>query len=198
MRISTTLLCLALALALSTCQRTAEPDPATAGNAATAPVADNVAASAPAADRATVTLAPTQGNQTAGQVSFIVSDGTIRVTGQVTGLKPGSEHGFHVHEFGDCSAPDASSAGDHFNPSQKPHAAPGQGHDGAMHNLRADDQGNATVDDILPAKVNIGRGDDFDIVGHALIVHSDADDYVSQPVGNAGARLACGVIAAAH
>ncbi len=194
MRLTRSMLCIAAVTALAACQNrdAAETAPAAAPAATQAPAADIATA---AGASASVVTQPTEGNQTVADVTFAEVDGRIHVSGRVTGLKPNSEHGFHVHEFGDCSAPDASSAGAHFNPSNKPHAHPGHGHDGAMKNLVADAEGIAVVDDELPDTVNIGKGDDFDIVGHALIVHSDPDDYVSQPVGNAGKRLTCGVIA---
>jgi len=194
MRLTRSMLCIAAVTALAACQNrdAAETATAAAPAATQAPAADIATA---AGASASVVTQPTEGNQTVADVTFAEVDGRIHVSGRVTGLKPNSEHGFHVHEFGDCSAPDASSAGGHFNPSNKPHAHPGHGHDGAMKNLVADAEGIAVVDDELPDTVNIGKGDDFDIVGHALIVHSDPDDYVSQPVGNAGKRLTCGVIA---
>lgn len=193
MRLTRSILCIAAAAALAACQNRDAAEPAAeapAPAAAEAPAPADV----PAAAAAAVVTKPTEGNQTVADVTFTDADGRIKVSGRVTGLQPNSEHGFHIHEFGDCSAPDASSAGGHFNPSNKPHAHPGHGHDGAMKNLSADAEGVAVVDDELPTTVNIGKGDAFDIVGHALIVHEKPDDYVSQPVGNAGGRLTCGVI----
>lgn len=197
MRMTRLLLSLAVTTALAACgNRGDDVSAAATADAAAAAVATATETPADAPATASVVTRPTEGNQVVADVVFTEVNGRIEVTGRVTGLKPNSEHGFHVHEFGDCSAPDASSAGAHFNPSNRPHAHPGHGHDGAMKNLVADAEGNAAVDDELPDTVNIGKGDAFDIVGHALIVHSDPDDYVSQPVGNAGARLTCGVIEA--
>lgn len=144
---------------------------------------------------ATATLQPTQGNDTRGELRFEVSDGYIHITGQVTGLEPGSEHGFHVHEFGDCSAPDGTSAGGHFNPDASDHGRAGQGehHVGDSDNLMANDEGVAEVDRQLHG-ATLGDGAGTDIVGKGVIVHAGADDYVSQPTGDAGDRLACGVI----
>ncbi len=156
-------------------------------------------ATAPAQDAtAMAELAPTQGNEAKGSISFKVVDGRVHVTGQVTGLKPGSEHGFHIHEKGDCSAPDGESAGGHFNPATQDHGsvASDPHHGGDMPNITADDKGVATVDAPVSTNVNIGKGDDFDIIGRGLIVHADPDDYTTQPTGNAGARLACAVIRA--
>ena len=107
----------------------------------------------------------------------------------------------HIHQNGDCSAPDGSSAGDHFNPTGAPHGNPtgddagAQHHAGDMPNVTADDKGNARVD-LRVQGVTLGDGGENDVLGKAVIVHADADDYSSQPSGNAGARIACGVIAA--
>lgn len=151
----------------------------------------------PATVAATAELKPTQGNTTAGTLRFAPVDGGIRVTGQVTGLTPG-EHGFHVHEKGDCSAPDASSAGGHFNPGGNAHGRVGQGehHGGDSDNITANADGVAEVDTLLEG-VTLGDATGTDIIEKAVIVHVDADDYVTQPTGNAGGRLACGVISAA-
>lgn len=141
-------------------------------------------------------LAPTAGNQAAGTVTFTPAGERVRVVARVTGLSPGP-HGFHIHEKGDCSAPDATSAAGHFNPTGKPHGDPagGEHHGGDMPMLVADASGNATLEAMIEA-VAIGSGE-RDIVGRAVIVHKDADDYKTQPTGNSGARVACGVIAKA-
>jgi Cu-Zn family superoxide dismutase len=118
----------------------------------------------------------------------------VRITGEVLGLSPASAHGFHVHEKGDCSAADASSAGPHFNPSGSPHGKMGAGahHAGDMPNIMADKRGAAQVDVLVPgATLTPGPAS---IAGRAVVVHRDADDYATQPAGNAGPRLACGVI----
>jgi Cu-Zn family superoxide dismutase len=129
-----------------------------------------------------------------GVVTFEETPDKVLVTVRVSGLQPNQEHGFHVHEKGDCSAPDATSAGGHFNPDQYPHAHPGQGkrHAGAMHNLKADAKGQVdTTLEVDTVRLTEGK---YRIVGRALIIHAKPDDYVSQPVGNAGGRIACGVI----
>lgn len=152
---------------------------------------------APAAVSANAELQATEGNTAAGTLRFAPVDGGIRVTGQVTGLPGGSQHGFHVHENGDCSAPDASSAGGHFNPASTAHGRVGQGehHGGDSDNIVANDQGVATVDTLLRG-VTLGDATGTDILGKGVIVHADPDDYTTQPTGNAGARLACGVVTA--
>jgi len=151
-------------------------------------------------NRVMVAMASTEGNNATGELTLSPDNRGLRVTGNLTGLKAKSEHGFHVHQTGDCSAPDGSSAGDHFNPTGAPHGNPtgddagAQHHAGDMPNVMADDKGNAKVD-LRILGVTIGDGGENDVLGKALIVHADADDYSSQPSGNAGARIACGVIA---
>jgi Cu-Zn family superoxide dismutase len=142
---------------------------------------------------AVATLAPTQGNSAAGTVSFEPDGDGVRVHAKLTGLKPNGEHGFHVHERGDCSAPDATSAGGHYNPGGQPHGpqtAPH--HAGDMPSLKADASGAADATFTIKG-VAIGSG--ADIIGRAVVVHAQPDDYTTQPTGNSGARIACGVIA---
>ncbi|MFC6840443.1 superoxide dismutase family protein [Xanthomonas theicola] len=203
MRTLPTALFLATTLALGACKReepAADTAPTTPAPAAEptpgTPPPSAAAADTQAAASASAALSPTQGNQVAGEVKFAVVDGAVHVAGIVTGLKPNSEHGFHIHEFGDCSAPDGSSAGGHFNPAKSDHGqvSADPHHGGDMPNLKADAEGKATIDAPVSNNVNIGKGDGFDILNHAVIVHADPDDYKTQPTGNAGARLACGVI----
>lgn len=205
MRTYSTPLLLATALLLNGCDRP-QPiaDDAAASPPATAPTDSSTAVSTDTPTTAPVgaqaELKPTQGSTVSGHVRFARVDGALRVSGQISGLKPGSEHGFHIHDKGDCSAPDGSSAGGHFNPAQSAHGsiAADPHHGGDMPNLVADGNGRASVDGPLSSNVNLGNGDGFDIAGHALIVHADPDDYTTQPTGNAGARLACGVITASR
>jgi superoxide dismutase, Cu-Zn family len=145
------------------------------------------------AQTASATLAPTAGYATSGTVTFTQKGDKVTVAAKLSGLAPGG-HGFHIHEKGDCSAPDAMSAGGHFNPSGKPHGAPDTSdhHAGDMAMLQADASGNATLTADL-AGVSIGSGAG-DIVGKSVIVHKDGDDYKTQPTGNSGARVGCGVI----
>jgi Cu-Zn family superoxide dismutase len=140
-------------------------------------------------------LQPTKGNSAAGMVKFEQRGDKVLVSGNVTGLKPNAEHGFHVHEKGDCSSGDGMSAGGHFNPLGKAHGHHGgeTRHVGDMPNLRADAYGAASFS-FETTGMTIGSGA-TDIVGKGLIVHRDPDDYKSQPAGNAGPRLACAVIA---
>ena len=154
-------------------------------------------ASTSAGPSAQAELKPTQGNAASGWVRFEQSGNQVRVTAEVRGLKPNSENGFHVHEKGDCSAPDATSAGGHFNPGSRPHAhyAQGERHAGDMPNLKADSYGVATFSFTSDA-LSVASGAANSVVGRAVVVHRDPDDYKTQPAGNSGPRIACGVIAA--
>ena len=204
MRLIHTSLFLASALALTACNKGAEPDAAPADTvaaaAATTPVADPAAPPEMAKPIATAQLQPTKDSTVAGTINFSLVDGQLRASGDITGLKPDSEHGFHIHEKGDCSAPDGTSAGGHFNPGSSEHGSisAAMHHGGDMPNIKADAQGNAHIDGPVASNVNVGVGDGFDIVGRGLIVHADPDDYKTQPTGNAGARLACAVITKAE
>ena len=144
--------------------------------------------------RATANLQPTKGNQTSGTVQFTQRGDRVRVHAMVTGLRPGREHGFHVHEAGDCSSGDGMSTKGHFNPHGKPHAHSGtsERHAGDMPSLRADSNGRAEASFDLDI-ITVAPGP-ASVVGRGLIVHADPDDYKTQPTGNAGARLACAVI----
>jgi Cu-Zn family superoxide dismutase len=141
--------------------------------------------------KAIAVLHSASGSQVAGIVTFTKTGDTVQVVADITGLTPG-KHGFHIHEFGDCSAADASSAGGHFNPMHKPHGAPDspERHEGDMGNLEADSTGKAHLE-LKDSMLKFSGADS--ILGHAVIVHEKVDDW-SQPVGNAGGRLACGVI----
>jgi len=112
----------------------------------------------------------------------------------ITGLTPG-KHAFHIHEFGDCSAADAASAGSHFNPMKKQHGAPdaAERHAGDLGNIEADKTGKAHLE--LKDNMLMFSGENS-ILGRAVIVHEKVDDW-SQPTGNAGGRVACGVIGVA-
>jgi len=140
---------------------------------------------------AVVHLQATDGNTVTGTVTFSTADGGVRVVAEVENLSPG-DHGFHVHQTGDCSAPDGTSAGGHYNPVSQDHGARAADvrHVGDLGNLSAGDDGRARVDFV---DTGIALSGEHSIIGRAVIVHAAADDY-SQPTGNAGARLACGVI----
>ena len=166
------------------------------GLSAQAPPAAKSGAAAGVAAKATVKLAPTANQTARGEVTFTTEAGGVHVVGTFSGLVFG-EHGFHVHEKGDCSAPDATSAGGHFDPATKPHAAreATARHVGDLGNLKADPYGLARVDFV---DTTLSLGGPNSIIGKAVIIHEKPDDFMTQPTGNAGARQACGVIEAAQ
>ncbi len=160
-----------------------------------------LAADAPAANaitpptsvmKALCTLSPASGSQVQGWVKFTQLKGSVLVEGDVTGFAPG-KHGFHIHDKGDCSAPDATSAGGHFNPLDQKHGAPNsvKSHMGDLGNIKADSTGHAKFK--FKNKI-IQLSGEYSIVDRAIIVHAALDDEKTQPTGNAGARVACGVI----
>jgi Cu-Zn family superoxide dismutase len=146
--------------------------------------------------RATARLQPTKGSKTFGEATFEQAGDKVRVVVFVQGLKPGQEHGLHIHEAGDCSSGDGMSAKGHYNPHGKPHGNPGgaERHAGDLPSLKANKEGRANVQVDLDV-ITVAPGP-ASIVGRGLIVHADPDDYKTQPTGNAGARIACGVIQA--
>jgi Cu-Zn family superoxide dismutase len=141
---------------------------------------------------AVAVLHPTKGNSVQGIVKFTKEKGGIRVVADIEGIAPGN-HGFHIHEYGDCSAPDGTSAGAHFNPEGKPHGAPTSQnrHVGDLGNIPANAKGKAHYEWTDPVITFTGTRS---IIGRAIIVHADEDDLKSQPTGNAGPRIACGII----
>lgn len=153
--------------------------------------------SAPAEDaqKAIAVLSSASASKVTGSVTFTKSGDELKVVADVTGLSPG-KHGFHVHEFGDCSAPDATSAGGHFNPGKHEHGAPDASnrHEGDLGNIEADASGKAHLD-ITDKMLKLSG--DGSILGRAVIVHEKTDDLKTQPTGDAGGRLACGVIGVA-
>ena len=151
---------------------------------------------APDITHAIAVLHPAGNSKVSGTIHFTQQDGVIEISGEVTGLSPGL-HGFHIHEYGDCSAADASSAGGHFNPTHMPHAGEGDAkrHVGDLGNLEADASGKAVV---RRTDKMIQLHGPSSIVGRSVIVHANADDLKSQPSGNSGGRVACGVIGIAN
>ena len=139
-------------------------------------------------------LSPTKGNTTAGTVTFTQTGAKVLVVAEVRGLKPNAEHGFHIHEKGDCSSGDGMSTGGHFNPTTQSHGAHGTGnhHSGDLPSLVADATGVAKLK-FESSTISVDSGV-TNIIGRGLIVHRDPDDYKTQPTGNAGPRLACAVV----
>jgi len=178
--------CILATLILCGCQQKSEMAPGDAStNGLKQPGGESIT-------QAIATLNPTEGHKVTGTVTFTKVDNGVRVVADITGLKEG-EHGFHVHENGDCSAPDGSSAGGHFNPTGMPHAGPdsAEHHIGDLGNIPADASGKTHLDRIFSFLTLNGTNS---IVGRGLIVHEGRDDLTSQPSGAAGARVACGVI----
>jgi superoxide dismutase, Cu-Zn family len=143
--------------------------------------------------KAVAVLHPTASSKVSGTVTFTEEADGVRVQAEIIGLTPGN-HGFHIHEFGDCSAADASSAGAHFNPTNNPHAGPdaAERHVGDMGNVEADASGKATLE-YVDHQISL-TNDQRSAIGRSVVVHAKADDLKSQPSGDSGARVACGVI----
>lgn len=185
MKIGTYALAGAVALTVVGCTSKEAPPPAPAS--APAPVAEK---------KAEATLAAKSGSGASGTVEFVEKDGEVTMTVHVSGLSEG-EHAIHLHENGDCSAADASSAGGHWNPTGAQHGKWGVDgfHHGDIGNLTADADGHAMLT-FSTDLWSIGGDPGTDVVGKAVVVHEKVDDFTSQPSGNAGARVACGVIEA--
>lgn len=187
------LLPLALLFLVTACQTEPEDDAVEAD-----PSVDRTEAPVPLTGAALI--APTAGNTAQGQVTFVhvgtseETRGSVRVRANISGLAPNTTHGFHIHEFGSCGE-DGQAAGGHFNPGGSPHGAPDdlgpERHAGDMGNIESDDEGRALYDAVIP---EISFEGATSVVGRAIIVHEGADDLTSQPTGDAGGRIGCGVI----
>jgi Cu-Zn family superoxide dismutase len=205
MRLAPTLISLALGLALAACGRTPEPAAPVAATPVPEPVApvatpeptpvDPAGGTYPAAEAAAMLMSATKPG-VEGTLTFTVADGGVRLTGTLSGLGAGATHALHVHEHGRCERPDFASAGAHFNPAGVDHGnreGDGPHHAGDMPNQVAGADGVAVVDLVLD-DLTIGDGGPNDIVGKSVVVHEQRDDYRTQPTGDAGGRLACGLI----
>jgi len=141
-------------------------------------------------------LYPTNGNDVTGLVTFMQTDSGIHVTAEIRGLTEGP-HGIHIHEYGDCTASDGTSAGDHFNPFDMQHGAPSDTvrHTGDFGNIIAiaDSVARMEVTDTV-----ISFYGERSIIGRSVVIHAGQDDLKSQPAGSSGARIACGVIGIAE
>ena len=190
MKIASFLACASLSAAAAAAQMapavspTPVPSPAPAAKATGGPVT-----------RAVAVLHPARDGAVSGTLTFVRAAGAMKVSGRISGLAPGT-HGFHVHEFGDCSATDFSSAGGHYNPTGHQHAgtAVARRHIGDLGNIEAGADGVAMVD-YTDSRLRFEGV--HGILGRGLIVHANPDDLKTQPTGNAGGRLACGVIGVA-
>jgi superoxide dismutase, Cu-Zn family len=153
-----------------------------------------LAETAPAAKEAVAVINSASGSSVTGVLKITQEGSTLSVVADIQGLPPNSKHGFHIHEFGDCSAPDATSAGSHYDPMGTKHHGmlmDKMKHAGDMGNIDADANGKAHVSVKLEG-VSI-NGPEAPVLGRAVIIHAKEDD-ASQPVGNAGGRIGCGVI----
>jgi Cu-Zn family superoxide dismutase len=164
------------------------------GAASGATTAGNKGSAAKALE-ATAKLESRSGSTVTGEAEFTEKNGGVEVSIQIKGAKPGT-HGVHLHDKGDCSAPDASSAAGHFNPDSKNHGAPNVDphHAGDFGNITVGANGTGKLK-ITVKGLTVAPGP-HSVVGHAVVIHADTDDMKSQPAGNAGARVACGVVQA--
>ena len=186
MKVLATTAVLALALPLAAAAQEKKPDPPAHAHE------HGMMAPPPMVEKAVAVIASAASGGVAGTVWFVKAAGGVNVKAKITGLTPGT-HGFHIHEFGDCSAADFTSAGGHFNPMTQPHAGPDAAarHVGDLGNIEAGPDGTATVDLVDKQLALLGP---HGVIGHAVIVHAKADDLKTQPTGDAGGRLGCGVI----
>jgi superoxide dismutase, Cu-Zn family len=147
----------------------------------------------PAITMAVCELHPTENNDVRGKVTFLESTGGIKIIAEVSGLSAG-KHGFHIHEYGDCTSADAASAGGHFNPENKQHGAPSDEdrHIGDLGNIEVAIGDTLSTLEMVDTLITFyGK---HSIIGRSVVVHANEDDLASQPTGGAGARVACGVI----
>jgi len=177
------ILAIGLSLAIAAAVALADQNDATKGAAQSQPMPGGKASAA---------IEGRSGSKLTGSAEFMMHGGMMMVTVTVKDAAPGV-HAVHIHEKGDCSAPDATSAGGHFNPGGHQHGAP----DAKEHH--AGDLGNMTVGADGTGSIMVHSGDlslegPNSVVGHAIIIHEKSDDFVTQPTGNAGGRIGCGVI----
>jgi superoxide dismutase, Cu-Zn family len=207
MKLCTTALCMVWLVTLAACdgggtdEQPDEPDAYASPATSVQPGAADPSSSAGAAGglkTAEARIEPTEGNEARGIVRFSATDGTVTIAGTINGLEPGA-HGLHVHENGDCSAPDASSAGGHFDPHGDPHGSPRDDEDshhvGDLGNITADADGEAEVS-LDDTEMQLTGPES--VIGRALVVHAGQDDFETQPAGDSGARVGCGVIRETH
>lgn len=141
---------------------------------------------------AVAVLVPAKGSKVTGTVQLVPEGDKVKVVAKLEGLTPNSKHGFHIHQFGDCSDPAFKTAGDHFNPTGQPHGAPGapKHHIGDLGNLTADANGKVNYE-IVSQSLTTSEGS---VLGRSVVVHKNPDDLKTQPSGDSGDRIACGVI----
>jgi Cu-Zn family superoxide dismutase len=145
-------------------------------------------------NRAVAVIYPTKGNQVSGTLWFDRAAGGVHIHGDITGLAPNSVHALHVHEFGDQSSADGTSAGSHYNPEGHHHGnvTSPERHAGDLGNIQADGSGTAHVD-VTDDDLSIAEMKN-PVIGRGVVVHEKADDFTPAGTGNAGGRLGVGVI----
>lgn len=151
----------------------------------------------PAPSTAHATLTAAAGSPVQGGFTFVNQGSGISIRGEITGLEPGSEHGFHLHEVGECTLPGFESAGAHFNPTKASHGGPEstERHLGDLPNAKADKDGRALIDMNIQGVTLMDKdGAPTEILGKSIVVHAARDDFKTQPSGDSGNRIACGVI----
>lgn len=154
-------------------------------------------ATEPAQPTAHATLTAAAGSSLQGGFTFVNQGSGISIRGEITGLEPRSEHGFHIHEVGECTLPNFESAGAHFNPTKADHGNPESDtrHLGDLPNAKADENGRALIDMNIQGVTLMDKdGAPTEILGKAIVVHAGKDDFKTQPSGGSGDRIACGVI----
>lgn len=183
------LFCAAIALVFFASCSTPNP---TSTAPSPSPEAESLAATEPL-NVALAILSPTEGNQVTGSIKFKQAEDKITILANLQGLQPNSVHAWHIHEFGDASSPDGKAMGSHYNPEEMPHGLPNnpERHAGDLGNLKADSQGEVAKE-ITVNNISI-NGPQNPILGRGLIIHAETDDG-GQPTGNAGSRIAQGVI----
>jgi Cu-Zn family superoxide dismutase len=186
--ICTTIICAFVCLAQAQERREAPMK-----RAATPSTAITTPAPAQESSAAIAQLESKSGSHVTGYVAFVKVGDEVQATGNIQNLTPG-KHGIHIHDKGDCSAADAASAGPHFNPTNQHHGGPNtaEHHAGDLGNIEADASGKALVN--WKGKLSMGGPDS--IIGKSVVVHEKEDDLKTDPSGNSGARVACGVIQA--
>ncbi len=173
----------------------ASPGANTPGSAARVPGAGAAVVQPQTTAKASLVSAP--GREVKGDLTVTAEGIAVLIRGEITGLTPDKKHGFHVHEFGECTAPDFKSAGEHFNPAKNPHGEPDarSRHLGDMPNAEADKNGRATINVRIEGATLVDKdGGPNAILGKSLVVHAMPDDFKTQPSGGSGDRIACGVI----
>jgi superoxide dismutase, Cu-Zn family len=142
--------------------------------------------------KAIVVLTPAEKSKVKGTITFMQEENGVKITGEIMGLTPG-EHGFHIHEFGNISDVKGISAGGHFNPSKMKHGSPmdKERHEGDLGNITADKSGTVHLE-LTDSMIKLNG--ENSIIGRSVVVHAGKDDFITQPTGNSGDRIAFGVI----